>query len=160
EIERAQSAGPVLEIGFEVVRRVVETREALALLGALRREVLRGRPDRRIVDELRERITQRARARKTARVEEIRGHRDVGTREIAAVAEFAHRVAGLEADVPEAREERFEHVRVTLQRAGLDEHEQVDIRMRKERAAPEAADREQRGVGRLADAGAEHVYDD
>ncbi len=160
QIERAQAAGPVLEIRLEVVRRVVEARVAIGLLGALGGEIRRRRPEPGFVDEPRERFGERRRAGETPRIEQVREYRDIDRGKLAAIAELAHRVARLEADIPQAREERLDHVRVPLQRAGLDQHEQVDVGMREQESAAETADREQRHVGRIADARAPDMHDD
>ena len=100
------------------------------------------------------------RAGDAASVQKIREHGDVGARESTTVGDLSDGMARPEAEIPETREERLEDALVALQRAGLDQHEEIDVRMRKQRAAAESADREQRGIGRIADAGAENVNDD
>jgi hypothetical protein len=94
------------------------------------------------------------------RVEQAREHARVLARECAALRGRAHGVAGLERDVPQTREKRFERARLALQIFVVAEHEQVDVGKRKQQAAAVAAGREQRAAGRVAEAGAPDVGDD
>src|SRR5579863_1964044 len=70
QLQRAQTARTVLEVRFEVVGGVVETRTALFFLATLGREETLRWPQSRVVHELRERALQPLGAVDQARIEQ------------------------------------------------------------------------------------------
>jgi len=133
----AQAPGAALDVGFEVVGRVVIARVARALLLELGAEERGTVPHAIRADASRQLREQTARAVQQARFHERRNHGDVAARLALAVVERAHAVADLETDVPKEREKSADRL-VRLVGGALDENEQVDVRLRVELATRSA----------------------
>ena len=150
-LQVAQAAGAVLEVGLEVVRGVAEARVAVAQLLALGVEERARRPAALRRDGVGQRAHRILGAVQQARVE-LRGeHGDVGDRRIV-LRQRAHRMAQRQAAVPEQREEPRQRLAVPRLRGFVGQHQQVDVRLRKQLAMPIAAHREQRQAGVVAQA--------
>jgi hypothetical protein len=71
---------------------------------------------------------------------------------LGALRDRAHRLTGLQAGIPQQREESRQRVALRVLGGFVRQHQQVDVGLRKQLAAAVAADREQRqpGLGRQA----------
>jgi len=152
QVQRAQAARAVLEVGLEVVGGVVEPREASRLLRAFGFDERGRRPQRRIGEEVRQRIGQRRVAGDASRIEQRGEHAEVVPGKRATLRRRANGLPRPQTDVPQAREERLQRAFLPRQCIGLAERQQVDVRMREQHAPPETADREQRASAGVADA--------
>ena len=159
-LQVAQAAGALLDVGLEVVDRVLVLQVPLLLLERLRR-VERAHVHQRV--ELRaEPAEQRPRAAQEAVFEQARAHGDVGDHLGLAFAERAHGVRQLDADVPQRREEALDRRRRRRAVRGQ-QHEHVDVGVREELPAAVAADGERRevlGHPALGPDAAQHAIDE
>jgi len=145
DLQVAQPAGRLLEVGLERVRRILVLGVALLLLELLRLEEgdrvrLGGQPGLEAPE-------QRPAARKVARLEERGAHGDVGGR-LGTALDRTHAVADLEAGVPEAADEALERVAVPFARLLGEQDQQVDVGTGVELAAPVAAGGDERRARR------------
>ena len=145
DAEIAQAARAVLEVGLEQEDRVAEAAVALLLLGAQAgHEVLRRRLGDPRPEGGQELVRQRLVARHEARVEKRgRGRQVVGGQRQRLVV-GAHGVARVDLRVPERIEDRLRQLlHLVAGRLGA-QHQQVEVRERRELGAAEAAGREDR----------------
>ncbi len=147
-LQVAQAARALLAVGLQRVGRVLVLDLALAHLERLRAQE-RARVHRLGVDTP-EHVEHAARTGEQAALEQRRLHGDVGARLEQALVDRAHRRADLQADVPARRDEGLDRA---AQRAVMSflfvrqQHQHVDVRVREQLAAAEAADGQQRGRG-------------
>ena len=146
----AQPARPVLEVRLEQKDRVAEAAVTLLLLGAqARHEVLRRRLRDAGPERGQELVGQRAIAGQEARVEQRRRGRQVVGRQRQRLIVGPHRVPGVDLGVPQRVQDRLgQLLHVVAGRLGA-QHQQVEIRKRRQLAAAEAAGGED-GHRRLA----------
>src|ERR1700722_15724427 len=143
-MQRAQPAGRILDVRFEVVRGVVETGVSAKLISALRREIFDGRPNVFVGDEsAQERIDLRV-TRDASGIEKRCINCRIARGEVAAFIDGARSVSGLESDIPQAGEKRFERVSDDGRQRLAAQRDEIDIEMREQFSAPESADGIQR----------------
>jgi len=136
----AQSAGASLYIGFEVVGCVVIAMVTRGLLGKLGLEKIRRCPDARRPDTLVECFDLTGRAVEQAGFHQRRDDRDVAGGFRLAFLERSYRVARLQADIPEERQESADRFVEDRTARTVEQDHQVDVRARMELAATVAAD--------------------
>ena len=152
----AQAAGALLDVGLEVVDRVLILQMALLLLERL--GVVERADVHAFGEPAPELAVQRARPREQPVLEQARTHRHVGGHLDLALLDGAHGVRQLDADVPQHGEELLDGLgRRRGARRQEDQH--VDVGVRIELAATVAADRD-RGQSIGHPGVAEHVADD
>jgi hypothetical protein len=147
-LQIAQAAGALLDVRLEVVRGVVVLEMALLLLEHL--AGVEGAHVHGSVERAREARVEAPRAAEQAPLEQARAHGDVGVHLGDALADRAHRVAELEADVPQRRDEALDLAVAHAVALVGQEHQHVDVGMREELAASIPAHGEQRDLGRDA----------
>ncbi len=141
-LQVAQSPGAFLDVGLEVVGRLLEALVAALLLPELGLEEVAHRAAR--AQPLVQGGEEPRIARNQARLEETRVHGDVLGSLLDAFGDGAHAVAGLEAAVPQLADEALDR---GVGRAPVgQEHEDIHVRMREESAPPIAPDRHQRDM--------------
>ena len=137
-LQVAQPAGAFLHVRLEAVRRVLELRVALAHLQHLRGEERAG--VERFVVAHGEALEQRGAADDAPRFQQGCLHRDVLRRLLDALRDRAHAAADLEAEIPRHPDEALDaRVERRVVRIGQ-QHEDVDVGIGRELAAPVAAD--------------------
>ena len=148
-LQVAQAAGAFLAVGFQRVRRALVLHVALLHLQRLRAQ--EGAGVHRLQAGVAEGREDAARAADQPRFEQRRLHGDVARGLFQALVDGAHRRADLQPDVPAGGDEAFDRGlhRVGLL-AALQQHQHVDVAVRKQLAAAVAAHRHQRRAGRHA----------
>ncbi len=126
-LDVAQSAGPGLHVGFEVVGGVVRLQVPLLLLAHFGGEEIAHRPDAIGRERRAHCRQQRGRAREPARFEQRGHHAHIGEALLEAVVDRAHAVADLETDVPEEGDELFDLAALALAQGLRHQHQEIDI---------------------------------
>ncbi len=146
DLQVAEAAGRLLQVRLEAVGAVLELGMPLFLLESLRLE------ERLCVETVMEAIVQLredgAAARDQARLEQRGLHREVLRGLVAAFLDRAHAVPELEPDVPQPADELLHPPRLDRIERLRQKNEDVDVRMRIELAAAEAADGDERELPR------------
>ena len=155
-----QSARAVLEVRFEVVGRIAEARMPLQAVRTLGGEVRRPRPHRYVIDERGQAYVERCGTGNAPRIEQAGIDCRILRGQFAAFGERAQCVAGLQTQIPQQHEERFQRTHGRAARRGFTQHEQVDIGKREHRATAEAAHGVQRHRRGFADARCPDMRDD
>ena len=158
-IERAQAAGPVLEVRLEVVGGIVEAGMPRVALGQPGGQVFLRRPQRRVLDDGPQPRVEHRVAGQPVRVQQAGEHAGILRGQRAALRGIAHRMADLQADVPQRGEELLQRAQACRFRC-LHQGQQIHVRVRKQQAAAETTDREQRRSGHVAEAGHPYVRHD
>ena len=152
DLQVSQAAGRLLAVGFQRIGRVLELVVALAHLQRLGHE--EGARVQRCVEALAELCVQPPVARDGARFQQGGLHRHVPGGHGQAFLQGAHAGADLQARIPAAADEGFHlalQLRVALQCDAIrHQHQHVDVGVREELAAPEAAHGHQREALREA----------
>ncbi len=143
-LDIAQAAGPLLDIGLEVVGRVVEMVMPSLLLLPLRGEELSARPDPLRAHGRTHGLEEIGRAREDARLHEIGCDGNVAGRLVDTVGDGASAVADLEPDIPEERDEGRDVLAVALAPRLVEQDHEVDVGTGQQLAAAVAADGDER----------------
>ena len=149
-LDVAQAAGAGLHVGLEVVGGVVGLGVALLLLGDLGFEV-RLAPARCDPADTASRMSaeQLRIAGQQARFEQRGHHADVGGAFLGALGDGAHAVADFEIDVPQERDQAFDHAAAGVVGRGRHQDQDVDVGVRMQLAASVAADGRERPARRI-----------
>ena len=143
-LQVAQAAGTFLDVGFEIVGRVVKARVAFVLLGEFRREKFPGRPDSLGRGLFPHGLQKVGIPDDQAALHNIGGNRDVFFRLLDAIPKTAQRVPDVEPDIPEESVQHLVEIPQGSRRRGPRQEHQVDIGMGVKFAAAVAADGHQR----------------
>ncbi len=143
-LDVAQAPRARLDVGFEVVGRVVGLQVPLLLLAHLGGEVIAHRPDAVGGQRCAHLRQQRTRAGQPARFQERGHHPDIRDAFLGTLADGPHAVADLQSDVPEEGEEAAHLAALAFPERLRGQHHDVDIRAGVELGAPIAAHRGER----------------
>ena len=142
----AQSARPLLDIGFEIVRRVVVLQMPLVLLLHLGGKENVGWPDPVGRGALNHGVEQCPLPGHMTGLEQVRGNADVLLGERDAFRDRANALADFQADIPQQHDEFRDRLGQELVALFRDQKQQVDIRCGVQFGAPVAADCDERGL--------------
>ncbi len=142
-LDVAQAAGAFLDVGFELVRRVVVLVMPRALFAQFGLEVIAARPDVFGAGGGAHRVEQRRGAGQQARFHDVGGDGDVALRLVDALRDVAHAVTDFQADVPEQGQKTFDGLAPGLVIGAVEQDHQVDIGTGQQFAAAVTADGDQ-----------------
>ncbi len=149
-LDVAQATGACLDIGLEVVSRVVGFQVAVGLLAHLgfeefphRPDALRGESSPHLRDQIRVAFEQ-------PRFEQRRHDAHVRDALLGAFLDGAHAVADFKADVPEESDEALDRTASPIIGGALNQQQDVDVGAGVQLPAPVAADGDQRPIAQGA----------